>query len=202
MRQVSPEQKNRIIAAAESLVTSGIESPTNEQIREHLGGGSIADISPVMREWRQEQRKQVRAVLTLPENVRAAADRFVSQLWESADSEASKAISAIKGECDLRVNEVTQERDEALTEIQRLESELQKLATEFEAAKKSGEEKEQQISELNDAVTELKTERKASTVQIEAANKRADDLAVALKECQAQQQALQKELIDIAKAKK
>lgn len=35
--------------AAAALIAAGTLNPTNEQVRQHLGGGSLSHISPVMR---------------------------------------------------------------------------------------------------------------------------------------------------------
>lgn len=39
----------RIEDAAAALIAAGTPNPTNEQVRQHLGGGSLSHISPVMR---------------------------------------------------------------------------------------------------------------------------------------------------------
>ena len=40
------------------VLAAGNASPTNEQVRAHLGGGSLSHISPVMRALRARLREQ------------------------------------------------------------------------------------------------------------------------------------------------
>ncbi|EPA7564275.1 DNA-binding protein [Salmonella enterica subsp. enterica] len=48
----SPDMIRRIEDAAAALIAAGTPNPTNVQVRDHLGGGSLATISPVMRAFR------------------------------------------------------------------------------------------------------------------------------------------------------
>ncbi|MDK8080662.1 DNA-binding protein [Citrobacter freundii] len=67
MSTLSPETVRRIEDAA-ALITTGTPNPTNEQVRQHLGGGSLSHISPVMRTFRasrREQRAEQAQLLTL-----------------------------------------------------------------------------------------------------------------------------------------
>lgn len=49
MTSLSPDTVRRIEDAAAALIAAGTPNPTNEQVRQHLGGGSLSHISPVMR---------------------------------------------------------------------------------------------------------------------------------------------------------
>ncbi|HCS2231414.1 TPA: DNA-binding protein, partial [Shigella sonnei] len=49
MTTLSPDTVRRIEDAAAALIAAGTPNPTNEQVRQHLGGGSLSHISPVMR---------------------------------------------------------------------------------------------------------------------------------------------------------
>ena len=48
MTTPSPDTVRRIEDAAAALIAAGTPNPTNEQVRQHLGGGSLSHISPVM----------------------------------------------------------------------------------------------------------------------------------------------------------
>lgn len=52
MTSLSPDTVRRIEDAAAALIAAGTPNPTNEQVRQHLGGGSLSHISPVMRAFR------------------------------------------------------------------------------------------------------------------------------------------------------
>ncbi|EBP7072552.1 hypothetical protein AB244_24320, partial [Salmonella enterica] len=47
MPPLSPDTVRRIEDAAAALIAAGNLNPTNEQVRQHLGGGSLSHISPV-----------------------------------------------------------------------------------------------------------------------------------------------------------
>ncbi|WP_349496299.1 DNA-binding protein, partial [Escherichia coli] len=49
MTSLSPDTVRRIEDAAAALIAAGTPNPTNEQVRQHLGGGSLSHISPVVR---------------------------------------------------------------------------------------------------------------------------------------------------------
>lgn len=200
MRKVSPDKQRAIIEAAEQLVQDGTENPTNDDVRAALGGGSIADISPVMRQWREERKKMVGVQLRMPEAVGKAGERFVAQLWAAADAETGKAIASIKEECESQVAAVEAEREEALGEITRLEGELASARQALEAGE---QELKNQVTKLN----KLEKEQQAATLEREKAMARADaaqesqeQLVAQLKEAQANNKELQAELIKLARA--
>jgi len=58
MSTLPPETVRRIEDAATALIAVGTPNPTNDQVRAHLGGGSLSHISPVMRAFRARQREQ------------------------------------------------------------------------------------------------------------------------------------------------
>ncbi|EIV5844997.1 DNA-binding protein, partial [Klebsiella pneumoniae] len=58
MTSLSPDTVRRIEDAAAALIAAGTANPTNEQVRAHLGGGSLSHISPVMRAFRARRREQ------------------------------------------------------------------------------------------------------------------------------------------------
>lgn len=68
--KIKPEIRDKILSAANSLQAEGVETPTNEQVREYLGGGSLSHISPVMREWRDSKKSEVAAALEIPADLK------------------------------------------------------------------------------------------------------------------------------------
>lgn len=56
--ETSPDRVRRIEDAAAALIAAGTPNPTNVQVRDHLGGGSLATIFPVMRAFRSRLREQ------------------------------------------------------------------------------------------------------------------------------------------------
>ena len=56
MTTLSPDTVRRIEDAAAALIAAGTPNPTNEQVRQHLGGGSLSHISPVIRAFHARQQ--------------------------------------------------------------------------------------------------------------------------------------------------
>ncbi len=57
--------KDQIIEAAEALKSAGV-NPSMAAVRERLGGGSFATISPVLREWRESQEQRATVAIEMP----------------------------------------------------------------------------------------------------------------------------------------
>ena len=67
---IKSEIREKIIVTAMSLVAEGNENPTNDQVRERMGGGSLSHISPVMREWRSSRKTELATVLEIPADLK------------------------------------------------------------------------------------------------------------------------------------
>lgn len=202
MRQVSAAQQQRIIEAAEKLTGEGVENPTNDQVREAMGGGSIADISPVMRTWREKQKQTTTTLLQMPDSLKTAATRFAAEMWRTADAEAQKEIEAVRTEVSGQLTVVTAERDEALQEVVRLEQIIKERDSAISGLKSELEKEKEQSRAGEKTAQNLAAERDKATILLEASEKRADEIAATLKEVQEQQRELQKELVALAKAGK
>lgn len=118
---ISESIKQRIIEVANTLVLEGIESPTNNEVRERLGGGSLSHISPVMREWRNERKEQITTSIEIPDELKKIIETSLAQVWTTSNNIAFSSIEAIKNESESLIAEANNERDEALEEVQRLE---------------------------------------------------------------------------------
>ena len=148
---VNKETIDKIIAAAHELIAEGIENPTNAQVRTKLGGGSLSHISPVMRKWREEQSNQATQLQSIPEPLEKSIKMAISQVWGTAQSIANEKIEFIKSEAESKELEISKERDEALKELEKLESELQGSKNDFKyAQKQSLENKELLTKALQD----------------------------------------------------
>lgn len=137
--KIKPEIRNKIIAVADALVAEGVESPTNELVRERMGGGSLSHISPVMREWRDSRKAEVVAALEMPADLKKVIETSVGQVWTTASKLASATAEAVRREADSAIDAATAERDEALAEISYLEDRITELQKALDA-------KEQAIS--------------------------------------------------------
>ena len=200
--KVKPEIKEKIIAAANALAAEGIESPTNDQVRERMGSGSLSHISPVMREWRESRKAEVVAALEMPADLKKAIESSVGQVWIAASKLASATIETVRQEADSAIEAATSERDEALAEITRLESQIAEL-------EKALADKEQEVSQVKTEQeqersqnTKLTTENAALVARVDDRVEQIKGLKTELKEARDDNKALQGELIEIARKAK
>lgn len=200
--KVKPEIRDRIIATANALVSEGIDNPTNDQVRERMGGGSLSHISPVMREWRESRKAEVVAALDMPADLKKAVETSLGQLWGMASKLATASVENFRQEAEAAVADATAERDEALNEIQRLEKHLAELT-------KALEEKGQEVNQVRSALdqehninAQLKADTAALQARIEDRDTQIEGLKVDLKEARDDNRKLQGELIEIARKTK
>jgi hypothetical protein len=113
----------QIIEAATKLQAAG-KKPTMEAIRQEIGGGSFATISPVLRKWRESQTEHQVVTLEMPNDIKAIFDKSALELWKTLSSLTAERIAKVEAESAKRINAAQSERDEALTEIERLEGVL------------------------------------------------------------------------------
>lgn len=125
MTTLSPDTVRRIEDAAATLIAAGNLNPTNEQVRQHLGGGSLSHISPVMRAFRVRQREQSAEQTTpLPAELAQLLTGQLGLLWQAAVKQAEAGALAAREQADDDIARADQERDEALAKVATLESEL------------------------------------------------------------------------------
>lgn len=200
MRNVSTDKENAITAAADALVSEGNESPTNDAVRAKLGGGSIADISPVMRKWREAQKHHVGIRLNMPQAITQVGERFVAQLWAAADAEAAKALDTLQAESNARIDAVEAERDEALGEITVLEAAARQHQEALKALQDAKTESDTKLASLTQEHHSLALEREKAITQAQSSRENQTLLLAQLKEAQASNTALQGELVKLARS--
>lgn len=124
MTSLSPDTVRRIEDAAAALIAAGTANPTNEQVRAHLGGGSLSHISPVMRAFRARQREQRAEQLpALPPELAQLLTGQLGLLWQAAVKQADADTGGARaGRC--RYCAGRPERDGALARVATLEGEL------------------------------------------------------------------------------
>ena len=125
MTTLSPDTVRRIEDAAAALIAAGTLNPTNEQVRQYLGGGSLSHISPVMRAFRARQREQAaEQTAPLPPELAQLLTGQLGLLWQAAVKQAEAGALAAREQADDDIARADQERDEALAKVAALESEL------------------------------------------------------------------------------
>ena len=193
---VKNETKERIVHVANILVSEGLDNPTNDQVRERLGKGSLSHISPVMREWRESRKS---ASIEIPVELKKSIEASLSVIWSTASRLASTSVLNVKREASDLIDVITQERDEAFIEISRLESKLSEQENNFNLAKQ----------ELNKITTEMEDERlnngklsienSAISIRLDDRNSQILNLKKDLEESRVDNKKLQAELIEIAR---
>jgi predicted RNase H-like nuclease (RuvC/YqgF family) len=117
--------KDRIIKVCNQLTEQGVK-PTLEKVRSELGGGSFSSINPVLKQWKEEKEKSdTLSNIDLPYEITAIGQKATAMIWKAANDQCSEIIKAAKHKTDLLIEQLNNELNEALSEIERLESELE-----------------------------------------------------------------------------
>ncbi|EGM7165083.1 hypothetical protein IIJ31_004170 [Salmonella enterica subsp. enterica serovar Pomona] len=160
----SPDIVRRIEAAAAALIAAGTPNPTNVQVRDHLGGGSLATISPVMRAFRARQREQVREeTLPLPPELAQLLTGQLTLLWQAAVQQADAGALGAREQADI-------ERDAALAKVAELESELavlREVQTERDRLLQQVPGLQERMISLREEVVRQQTKNEHLTVQLQ-----------------------------------
>lgn len=192
-REPSEKKREAIINAANALAASGVESPTNGQVLEALGGGSIADISPVMREWRQKRKEATQTMFSMPESIKTAAQHLAAQLWSSVDSEARKKVDEAEKIALIRTEEIEEELNQSYEEIKGLEATLESIKNEKVTLHNQLEITCSELKELQNKFHILEIEYEKSKTRLESTLESEKLLRQQVAE-------LQKDLLSLAKA--
>jgi chromosome segregation ATPase len=162
--------KQDIIEAAEKLQAAGV-NPTMQAIRDALGGGSFATISPVLREWRNASGQRATVAIEMPGEAKAALERAGTDLWKIITTLATEKLTKVQDEAEAAINAAQADRDEALAEIERLEAGIEQQGGELAEALAANE---VSTNNLNDALEEIRALeiKLADKARIESDNKR------------------------------
>ncbi|SFQ69229.1 replication region DNA-binding N-term [Roseivivax halotolerans] len=136
-----------VFAAADAIAARGGE-PTNASVRAELGDrGSFSTISPLIKEWREQQEE----IAALPAEVEARALEAAGTIYTIARDAAERAYHGDKAKMQAQLTEAHTARDEALDEVHRLES----VNAELEAA---NEEMQTAVSDASEALSQARVE--------------------------------------------
>ena len=196
---INPAIHERITATANVLVDEGIESPTNEQVRECMGGGSLSHISPVMRWWRERRKAEAAASLEMPEALKKSVETSLARVWITASKLSSDAIERTQQQAQLKIDDIVKERDEALSEIICLEAMILKHektqiahgleANQLKTALEKGHIQNIRLASENTALAAVMSDK----------DEQVNDLKEELKTARKDNKSIQEELIDIAR---
>ncbi|MET5964012.1 DNA-binding protein [Citrobacter amalonaticus] len=197
MSTLPPETVRRIEDAAAALIAAGNPNPTNEQVRRHLGGGSLSHISPVMRAFRARHREQAaEQTPPLPAELALLLTGQLGMLWQAAVKQAEAGAMAAREQADADIAQADRERDEALAKVTALESELavlREVVAERDRLLQDVRELRSEALPLREQVARLTATGEHLVAQLE-------DTKADLKGTREENRALQAELLSLARA--
>ena len=167
-----------VFTAADALVGEG-KTPTVAAVRDWLGKGSLATITPMMREWRKQRQEEDGAdaqVAALPETVQVL---FV-RLWAAAEKAASARLAGEKAALDAEQETLRQELAEAIQaadaateEAARLNKVCEQVRAEKDAASAEAAELREQLAAAEAARDAFKAQAEKLDTKLDAALERA-----------------------------
>lgn len=175
---LSQDIKERIFAAADALhAASGTgEFPSVEAVRQESRAG-MNNVVEAMKEWRQNQRKQVQAVREpLPVELHGAVQSMGQSLWETAQQLANESLDAAKVAFETEKSDLIQlsaEQSEAYeaqaVELDKAQRRIAELERQAEAAK-------QQIEMTGTVLADTRDELRAAKQAADLANQKAEEV--------------------------
>lgn len=196
---IKPDIKEKILTAANALVAEGNDNPTNAQVLERMGKGSLSHVSPVMREWRDSRKAEMVAALEIPSELKKAIETSLSQVWTAASKLASATVEKIQQEAQANIDAAANERDEALEEITRLEARINDQVAQHQEKTKELELLRSELDKAQELTAKLQTDMAALSVKAENSREQVKELKAELKSSRDDNKALQAELLKIAK---
>jgi chromosome segregation ATPase len=162
--------REQIIETAEALQAAGV-NPTMQAVRDALGGGSFATISPVLRGWRDSKAQRATVAIDMPGEAKAALERAGLDLWKIVTALATELLTKVQEEAEAAINGANADRDEALLEIERLETSIEQKDAEITEALAANE---VATNALNSAMGEIRALeiKLADKARVESDNER------------------------------
>jgi chromosome segregation ATPase len=200
--KINSEIRDKITIAANSLVAEGIESPTNDQVRERMGGGSLSHISPVMREWRDARKVGIAATLDMPDELKKAITTALGQLWATASKLAATSFEIVQQEAESAKAAIEKERGEALSRIDILERQVANKDSEISTQAEKISTLEAALEASRSAMSNVDAHKRALEFRIEDRDREIAGLKEELAIERSEMKTLQGELVKIAKGNK
>lgn len=188
---ISSERKNAILAAINELHDDTGQVPTVAGVIEKMGGGSASYVTPILRGWREAQSERERMIRAMPASVKKAMAEAGAALWAIATQEADAELNRYRQISELEAQQLIQERNLALTDLEKMEANLDRVVT-------HNSELEQANVVLHDQGFKLQAELDVKTVEIEKLQERLDDHIALLADQRKSSAALERRLLEIA----
>jgi chromosome segregation ATPase len=183
--------QEQVFQAAEQLIEQGTE-PTNRNIRELLGGGSLATITPLLREWKLLQEQSA----DIPNSVRLAMDHTLKRVWIEAKDHAKRTFVGDRMLLEARISKLEDELRLADEAKEKTDADIAELKEKIKASEAAAEiaksQSAERIADLKSALSETKEEAKEARTserdlnkQLVALTKEASELRVLADKAQA-----------------
>lgn len=161
------------------------DSPVTVSAVIAVTGGSFSTVGAMVKIWKEEQAQQAAPNIHMPETVNTAMQKAVADIWLTASTLAGEEVERIRAEAHEVVAKAKADLSEYVGEVSRLESELEEANDQLDLSRRKDAQAQTAIAELTAKNTAMETRL----------GDRDDDL----KRLRADYEALQAQLIEIAK---
>lgn len=148
-------------------------------------GGSFGTVGPMVKNWRKEQESKKTVIIEMPDSVREAASLAAADIWKSASYLAGERVEAIE-------KETGEALAKASAELAEYESEVTRLETALSSAQADIKKCEGALQSVQDRLAQMSAQNAALETRLE-------DRDSELARLRADYEALQGELIAIAR---
>ena len=163
MEKVTQEQ---VFIAADALAGEG-KTATVKAVRDWLGKGSHATITPLMREWRkQRQEAEEAAQPALPDALQALLTRLGASVWAEAEKTASARLASEKVALDAEQETLRQELAEAIQAADAAAEEVERMNKDCEQARAEQAAANAELAKLREQLAAAEAARDAFKEQV------------------------------------
>jgi DNA repair exonuclease SbcCD ATPase subunit len=182
--------KEQVFDAADALSREG-QAPTVVAVRTRLGGGSPNNITRWLSEWKElHEAEKPEALPPLPEAVESA----MRQVWGAAWKGSQEQLEAEREALATARKDIEKERAEMLSEIERLDGDLETARTENQRMLDSLDAERRAHDQTKAEVREARTLADERSKRIEAQDNELRDIRRQLSEASARVSRLEAEI--------
>ena len=175
---LSQDIKERIFAAADALHAASEtgEFPSVEAVRQESRAG-MNNVVEAMKEWRQNQRKQVQAVREpLPVELHGVVQSMGQSLWETAQQLANESLDAAKVAFETEKSDLIQLSAEQSEAFETQAAELDKAQRHIAELERQAQADKKQIEVAGTILADTRDELRAAKQAADLANQRAEEI--------------------------
>ena len=175
---LSQDIKERIFAAADALHAASEtgEFPSVEAVRQESRAG-MNNVVEAMKEWRQNQRKQVQAVREpLPVELHGVVQSMGQSLWETAQQLANESLDAAKVAFETEKSDLIQLSAEQSEAFETQAAELDKAQRHIADLERQALAAKQQIEMTGTVLADTRDELRAAKQAADLANQKAEEI--------------------------